>query len=121
MASRSYRTDLRLGPEVVPGVLVPGIAPYLRDLAVSDMEDLDGVVLKAPAFALGANRRQRNGVVVVGDHVVHRDGDRPPAGLECAQEPSRYLMDALVVAAERAFAGEMPPDVVGEEPPASAR
>jgi hypothetical protein len=45
-----------LRPELVRGVLVPGIGPHLDDLAISNVEDLHGVVLKVPAFALGGAR-----------------------------------------------------------------
>jgi hypothetical protein len=54
--------------------------------------------------------------VIAGDHVVHLDGDGPPAGLICAQKPCRHLIGAVIVTAERALARIMPPDVICEEP-----
>src|SRR6185369_20756 len=104
------------GPELIRCVQVTGIGPYLGGLAVRDVEDLHGVVLQAPALALGADRNQRDRVLVAGDHVVHLDGDGSPAGLICAQKPSLHLIDAVIVTAERALARIMPPDVLGEEP-----
>ena len=103
-------------PELIRGVLVPGIGPYLGGLAVRYVKNLHGVVLQAPALALGADCGQRDRVLVIGDHVVHLDGDGPPACLECAQKPSRHLIDALIVAAERTPGRIMPSDVLSEEP-----
>jgi hypothetical protein len=114
-ASRTRQSTNALRPELIRGVLVPGIGPYLAGLAVRYVENLHGVVLKAPALALGTDRDQRDCVLVVGDHVVHLDADGPPAGLERAQKPSRHLIDALIVTAERTPSGIMPPDVLGEE------
>src|SRR5437870_1009992 len=45
-------TILRSAPEVVRRVGVAGMQPLLGDLAVLDVEDLDGVVVEGLAFAL---------------------------------------------------------------------
>src|SRR5712691_7202269 len=90
--------------------------PDLGCLAVLQVEDLDGVVLQVPARPLGPDCGKRDNVLVVADDVVQLDAYRPVRDLERTAKPVQDLPDALVVAAERAPAREMPADVRGEEP-----
>src|SRR5712692_12022080 len=80
-----------------------------------DMEDLDGVILKMLARPLGAGRKERHGVLVIGDDVVQFEANRAARGLEAPAKPPDHLSHAFEVAAERAPAREMPADVFGEE------
>jgi hypothetical protein len=77
------------------------MGPQLGGLAAADVEDLHLLVLDAPALALGPERAEGDHMLVVAAHIVQLDA-------------------ALVVAAERAPAGEMPPDALGENVPLSA-
>ena len=90
--------------------------PDLGCLAVLQVEDLDGVVLEVPARPLGPERGERDNVLVVADDVMQVDAYRPVRGLEGTAKLVQDLPDALVVAAERAPAREMPADAGGEEP-----
>jgi hypothetical protein len=45
-----------LGPEFIRSVLILGMGPDLGGIAVVDVEDLHGLVLKAAAFPLRADR-----------------------------------------------------------------
>lgn len=62
-----------LGPEFIRGVLILGVGPDLGGLAVADVEDLHGLLLKAPAFPLGADRGEGDSVLVrPASHPWHR-------------------------------------------------
>src|SRR5882724_7822326 len=121
MAGRAEAPAWRLRPvparpEVIGGVQVSGMRPDLGCLAVLQVEDLDGVVLEVLARPLGPDCGQRDNVLVVADDVVQVDAYRPVRGLEGTAKPVQDLPDALIVAAERAPAREMPADAGIEEP-----
>src|SRR5713226_7039140 len=79
------------------------------------MGDLDGIILKTLARPLGAGRKERHGVLVIGDDVVQLQANRAARDLEAPAKPPDHLSHAFEVATERAPAGEMPADVLGEE------
>src|SRR5207247_916569 len=62
-----------LAPELVLGSLVLGDRPALRDLAVRDVEHVDGLRRQRLALALGARGRQDGRVLVVREDAVPLD------------------------------------------------
>jgi len=93
--------------------------PHLGGLAVADLEDLYLLVLNGLALALGPDRGECNDVLIVSDHVVQLDADGAVRCLERAPEPPDDLLQALIIAAERAPARVMPPDTLGDRIPSA--
>src|SRR5580700_617560 len=76
---------------------------------------MDKFILILLARPLGSDRGERDHVIAVGENVVQRETGRAPGKLGDLAEQRDHLSDALVVARQRAAAGNVPHDVLGEE------
>src|SRR5580700_11521379 len=76
---------------------------------------MDKFVLILLARPLGSDRGERDQVIAVGENVVQRETCRAPGKLGDLAEQRNHLGDTLVVARQRAAAGNVPDDVLGEE------
>src|SRR5260221_6476470 len=72
----SGSTTVALGPELLRRVGVGWMCPDLGCLAVPDVDDLDHIVLIQLARPFGADRSERDGVVIVSEHVVQLETGR---------------------------------------------
>src|SRR6266852_9545182 len=91
------------------------MSPDLGRLAVFGVDDMDEVELKLPARPFGADRGERDRVVVADQDIVQLRPDRATRQLkDLAQQPP-HLRRACIVTGERARARDMPDDVCGEE------
>ena len=91
------------------------MTPDLAHLAVVDVEDLDAVVLQLLVRPLAADRDERDGVLIVGNDIVHLGTNRASRQFELAAKLLKHLSHALVVPGQRAPAGDVVADVFGEE------
>jgi hypothetical protein len=71
------------------------MAPDLAHLAVTEVEDLDTVVLQSLARPLAADREERDSLLIVGNHIVHLDTNRASREFELAAKPLKHLSHAL--------------------------
>jgi hypothetical protein len=71
--------------------------PCLGHLPVSDVEDLDGLDLQAPAGPLGPGGVQRDHVFVIAYHVVQFDSVRAAGQLSKPTEYRGHPVHALMV------------------------
>src|SRR6266849_4127563 len=91
------------------------MSPDLGRFAVFGVDDVDKVELKLLAGPFGADRGERDRVVVAGQDVVQLWPDRAARQFrDLAQQPP-HLRRACIVTGERARARDMPDDVWGEE------
>src|SRR5437588_10649171 len=114
--SQSPFTPARLAPELVESVRVLGEGPALRDLAVLEVEGVDGLRADALPVALGRARREDRPVLVVGDDGVPLELEGPATELHELAEEAEDLVLSPVVAGNLAPAGDVERHVLGEEP-----
>src|SRR6266542_195732 len=101
-------------PEVVRRVGVAGMKPLLGDVAVLDVEDLDGVVVEGLALPLAPRPSERHGVLVVGQDRVEVDLEGPAGQLAHLLAGGEDLLPAPVGPRQLVASGGVPDDVVGE-------
>lgn len=76
------------------------------------MEDIDRVVLQSPALPLGTDPIQRDSALVVRENLVQIQAQCASGELEEPAKELKHLGHALVVAGQRAPAG----DVIADRP-----
>ena len=102
-------------PELIHSTKVGRATPDLAHLAAADVEDLDTVVLELLASPLAADRDEGDSVLIVRNNIVHLGTNRAARELDWRPSRSSTLNHALVIAAQRARAGDVVADVFGEE------
>src|SRR5258708_21434814 len=98
----------RSGPEVDGRLRVFCCAPELGDLAIADMVDVRHRDLQRLAPAGGGQRAQRDGVLVVGEHIMNIQPERAGCLLAQPGEETEDLVPAVVAAAQRPGSRHVP-------------
>src|SRR5215469_17612668 len=89
--------------------------PDLRCLAVRCVDDMDKVELDLLACPCGVDGREHNRMVTAYQDIMPLRLDAAPRQLGDHAKMRHHLVRALVVAGERASAGDVPFDVAIEE------
>jgi len=96
-------------------MLVVVVGPGLGELAVPDMEYQHRWAVSTAPVSFGIRAVQPDGMLVVGHHVMQGGPEGPTRTLgECSEE-AEHLVQALVVARDRAAARLMKDRRVGEQ------
>src|SRR5260370_30596856 len=89
------------------------MSPDLGRFAVFGVDDMDKVELKLLARPFGADRGERDRVVVADQDVVQLWPDRATGQLSDLAEQPHHLRRACIVTGERARARRLPADACG--------
>jgi hypothetical protein len=93
-------------------MLVVVVRPGLSDHAIPYVEHKGLLAVKAAPRSFALREVQPDGMLVVGDNIVHGDPEGTSRTLRDCPEKAEHLVDALVVICDRVAAGLM------ETPPA---
>src|SRR5215469_1783255 len=103
-----------LGPECRRASGIGGMSPDLGRLAICGVDDVDQVELKLLAGPFGADRGERDRMVIADQDVMQLRLNRATGQLRDLAKNPHYLRRAVIVTRQRARARHMPDDVLGE-------